>query len=115
MPLFRIATNQSFHQNQRREIVSRASAQLAAWVEKPEAKVMVHLLTDQDLSFGGTFEPAAMVELSSLGLDESQAAELAGPITRLLSELLEISHDRIFIRFISPPRPLWSFDGKVMG
>lgn len=92
-------------------LMKRLSQQAAGMLGKPESYVMVHLEAGAALCFAGSSEPAAYVQLKSLGLPDEQ---IAGFSTRLCSSLqgeLGIDPARIYIEFSAPLRHMWGWNG----
>jgi phenylpyruvate tautomerase PptA (4-oxalocrotonate tautomerase family) len=114
MPQISVITNQPAPQDTV-SLRKQLSSNLAEWLNKPEAYCMVHTQFESGLSFGGTEEPAASVELASLGLSELQPAQLAPIICNFLHRELGIEPSRIYIRFDSPARTHWGWDSKTFG
>jgi len=67
------------------------------------------------LYFSGSQEPAAMVELASIGLTEAQAGSLAGILCELVSTHFHVPQDRIYVRFHDSARAMWGWNGKTFG
>ncbi len=114
MPQISVITNQP-KPTDGASLRKQLSSQLAEWLNKPEAYCMVHTQFDAGLSFGGTEEAAATVELASLGLSEDQPALLSPLICGFLTENLGIDPNRIYIRFDSPARTHWGWNKKTFG
>ena len=68
MPLLEIFTNTVVDNEQ--VIATKASKLVTEILNKPESYVMVRVQTEQSLLFAGSNEPAALVQLKSLGLPE---------------------------------------------
>ncbi|QXD23408.1 hypothetical protein F7C95_15975 [Opitutia bacterium ISCC 51] len=114
MPQISVITNQPKPKDEA-SLRKQLSSQLAEWLNKPESYCMVHTQFDAGLSFGGTEEPAATVELASLGLSEDQPAQLTPLICDFLLQQLNIEATRVYIRFDSPARTHWGWDKKTFG
>lgn len=116
MPLMRITTNQALSTSEeRREFQAAASTKTAEILGKPERYVMVGLETGRDLLFAGSDEPAAFVELASLGLPEDQTGGLSGEICTFLQDRLGVPPDRIYIHFQNVERHMWGLNGTTFG
>lgn len=94
-------------------LLARLSQQTAHLVGKPESYVMVHLDAGAGLLFAGSREPAAYVQLKSLGLPESKTAEFSAALCGLLHDELNLDAARIYIEFSSPERHMWGWDGAT--
>ncbi len=111
MPLLELSTNTSI--NDAQGIAKRASELTADILGKPESYVMVKIMPEQNLIFAGSDEPAAHVKLKSLGLPESETAELSAKICNFINAELGINSARIYIEFSSPERHMWGWDGRT--
>ena len=65
------------------------------------------------MTFGGTPEPCAYCELSSLGLESIIHSILAKTLSEFFARNLELEPDRIYIRFEAPPRTHFAWNGKL--
>jgi len=116
MPLLSIQTNQALTTSeQRRNFLGSASGKTAELLGKPERYVMVTLETGQDVLFAGTDEPAALVELASLGLPEDRTGDLSAALCAHLQEWLGIPPDRVYIHFRNVERHMWGTNGTTFG
>ena len=81
------------------DLIRQLSAKVAQLLSKPEQYVAVHVQAGQRLSFGGTHEPAALIELVSIGLPSDQTATISNALMSLLEDNLHIKADRMFLKF----------------
>lgn len=72
MPYFRIQTNIEMDAPKKTLLLKKASALGTAILEKPETYMMVQIEVQVPLIFGKTSEPAAYVELKSIGLQKEK-------------------------------------------
>lgn len=107
MPLLIIKTNCNI--NDKISIATDASKQVAKILAKPESYVMVNIEDKQTLVFAGNDQPAAYLELKSLGLPESQTAEISSSLCSFLNENLGIDSARIYIEFSNAERHMWGW------
>lgn len=113
MPLLTLHTNVSIAD---RDITCfRLSSELSRLLDKPESYVMVMIEDEQTMSFAGTSEPLAMLNVKSLGLPEDQTAAFSRTLCTLVANELSIRTDRIYIEFHSPQRHMWGWKGKTFG
>jgi len=110
MPTLRILTNVAVVPDARQALLARASSALAEMLGKPESYVMVVLEEGRDIVFGGSFGPAAYLELKSLGLPEDRTPDFSRVLCELMSELLAVPPGRVYIEFASPPRHLFGWN-----
>lgn len=113
MPLLTITTNQSVEDPD--ELCRLMSRAVASMLGKPESYVMVTLQADQAMSFAGSTDPTAMLELKSLGLPESETQEYSSSLCSLIHEHVKVPANRIYIEFSSPDRHMWGWDNKTFG
>jgi len=113
MPLIVLATNQQITDKPSLCLdLSRATADLLG---KPESYVMAMIQDAQTLSFAGNDQPAAYVQLKSLGLTEDKTSDYSEKLCALISGLTNIPSERIYIEFSSPPRHFWGWDSRTFG
>ncbi len=111
MPLLELSTNTSI--GDAKNLAKQASKLTAEILGKPESYVMVKIMPEQNLIFAGSDEPAAHVKLKSIGLPETNTAELSAKICDFISTELSINSARIYIEFSSPQRHMWGWDGRT--
>jgi phenylpyruvate tautomerase len=111
MPYLRVETNVELQAERRKALLSLLSTRLAETLGKPEAYMMVQLSSGVDLAFAGSLEPAAYVELKSIGLAETQ--QLSRFICGLLQSELGVSPQRIYIEFIDIPPKYWGWNNST--
>lgn len=110
MPTLRLLTNVQVPAEERTGFLARTSRTLAELLGKPESYVMVVLEDRRDMVFAGTPEPAAYLELKSLGLPESETAGYSRALCDLLAEALGIPAERVYIEFTAPQRHLFGWN-----
>ncbi len=110
MPTLRLLTNVEIAAESRRAVLAELSKRVAELLGKPESYVMVILEPGRELLFAGSAEPAAYLELKSLGLAETQTAELSRQLGDWLEARLAIPAQRVYIEFASPPRQLFGWN-----
>lgn len=94
MPTLQLATNIP-KEKVTVEILTSLSKVLAESLGKPEQYVMVHIVPDQLMTFGGSTEPCAVGSLTSigkLGVEENKA--YAAKIYEFVEKNLGIAGDR---------------------
>jgi phenylpyruvate tautomerase PptA (4-oxalocrotonate tautomerase family) len=69
----------------------------------------------QRLAFAGSEEPAAFLELRSIGLPDAKRGSLCTELTDLIAEFCGIARDRIFLVMVDVDAKLWGHDGKTFG
>lgn len=111
MPLLKIQTNQDIAQQQVEQLLTSASQLVARELGKPENYVMVAIEPTIPMSFAGNTEPAAYLELKSIGLPESKTSELSSALCSLIEQSTNIKKDRVYIEFADAPRAMWGWNG----
>ncbi|MCZ6675354.1 MAG: phenylpyruvate tautomerase MIF-related protein [Verrucomicrobia bacterium] len=115
MPQITLITNLEYSPNEQVAFRKQLSAKLAQWLNKPEAFCMVVANFGSGVAFAGTDDPAATIEISSLGLPEESLSELTQDICTFMNTSLQIDPARLYVRFFSPPRTHWGWNGKTFG
>jgi phenylpyruvate tautomerase len=110
MPYLMIQTNRTVTPDQREPLLTEASRLLANELGKPESYVMVSLSSDVPMLFAGTGEPAAYVELKSIGLPAGQLKSLSRAICSLLEQRLGVSPARVYIEFTDIKGSHWGWN-----
>ena len=113
MPYFKIETNRQIEETVRHTLLKTTSAFMAELIGKPESYVMVQIVPDAPLIFGGESDPAAFVQLKSIGLPEDRCGELSEKICSFLDQEFKIPKDRVFIEFKDVQRNLFGWNGKT--
>lgn len=108
MPLLEITTNRKIDNCV--QLAERASSLAAEILGKPESYVMVKIQPDQTLLFAASNEPAAHVQLKSLGMPENRTADFSAKLCAFIHKELAIDSARIYIEFSSPQRHMWGWD-----
>ncbi|CAF0802694.1 unnamed protein product [Rotaria sordida] len=98
MPVLAVQTNVADNEITN-DFLKQLSAKVAQVLSKPEGYVAVHISSGQKLFFGGTNDPAAVMELTSIGLSTNQTAKISNEIMSLFEEKLNISADRMYLKF----------------
>ncbi|SKA75812.1 phenylpyruvate tautomerase MIF-related protein [Desulfobaculum bizertense] len=111
MPLMRVETNLELTAEQEKEKNAIFSTAVAEMLQKEEKWVMSLVESGRTLSFGGSVEPAAFVELKSIGLRETSCAPLSAQICALLHRELNIPADRVYIEFKDAERGFFGWNG----
>ena len=97
MPVFVVNTNVK---NVPAEFKKLATDIVAKSLGKPVSYVAVHVNAGQDLSFGGTDEPAALCDLTSIGaLSVESNKKHSKALMDLLEQQLKVKSSRVYISF----------------
>ena len=111
MPLLRIETNVSLDAANAEALVARASQAVARELGKPERYVMVAVRPDTPMLMAGTAEPAAFLDLRSIGLPDSRTEALSGAMCDLIEDEIGVPPDRVYINFTDVARAHWGWNG----
>jgi phenylpyruvate tautomerase len=76
---------------------------------------MASFTAGQPLILAGTAEPAAYLELKSIGLPEAKRDSLCAGLTDSVSGFCGIAKDRVFLVMADVSASLWGYDGKTIG
>ena len=113
MPLLKIQTNIRLEQDAKPAVLKQLSETVASELSKPERYVMVTIETDVAMLFAGSNQPAAYLELKSLGFPEEKSTELSKVLCDAITQTLPISSDRIYIEFSAPARHMWGWNNAT--
>ena len=94
-------------------LLKQVSSVVSEALGKPEGYVMIRISDHESMSFAGTTEPLAYVELKSLGLEIDQTTSLSETICSFISENLNIEPARIYIEFASPEREMFGWNSST--
>ena len=112
MPYLSITTNALLAPETESALTAASSKILATELGKPEAYVMVSVQPAPALRFGGTDDPAAFLDLRSIGLPKN-LNPLASALTALLGEHGQVPAGRVFITFADLPPARWAHGGST--
>ncbi len=99
MPLLKLETTISVSEQQRQQLLTSLSKVVAEAIGKPEQYVMVTIGAAAILMSGKSGD-AALVDIRSIGgLTRDVNRGLSRSICKLLSEILGISSDRVYLNF----------------
>jgi phenylpyruvate tautomerase PptA (4-oxalocrotonate tautomerase family) len=113
MPMLSLSTNITLEPEAAQTLLRDVSAHVAQLLGKPESYVMVRLQPGLMMSFAGDDTPCAFAELDSLGLPEQRTADFSAQLCEFIGQRTGIAHDRIYIRFSSPQRHMWGWQGRT--
>lgn len=109
MPVLNLHTNITIADKE--SLLKQASSLIAEELGKPEGYVMISISDREAMSFAGTTDPLAYVELKSIGLESARSASLSETICTFIAENLAIEPARIYIEFASPERKMFGWNG----
>lgn len=109
MPYIKVQTNQKVDKED--EILKKLSAEMAEKIGKPESYIMTALETDTKMTFAGSTEKTAFIQIKSIGLKKSMTEELSHFICEFLENELGIEQNRVYIEFKDAPGKMWGWNG----
>ena len=115
MPLIRIETNEEVSDQGRETILNLMTELVVRQLNKPREYVQIALTEKCAMAFGGTTEPAAFVEVRSLGLPDGTPKAISAEVCQILEENLRIQPNRVFINFFDMPKTHWGWNGDTFG
>lgn len=115
MPLIRIETNEEVSDQGREDVLNLMTELVVRQLNKPREYVQILLVEKCAMAFGGTTEPAAFVEIRSLGLPDRKPKAISGEVCQILRENLGIEPARVFINFFDMPKAHWGWNGETFG
>jgi len=110
MPYLKINTNIDIDKDNTVTIVNEASAEISKLFGKPENYIMIELNSSLNMSFAGTSDPLAYLELKSIGLPTEATAILSASLCSFITSHLKIDPARIYIEFADAERHLWGWN-----
>lgn len=100
MPCLNISTNVSQEVVDTSSVLSEATSTISNILGKPQTYVMIVLKGSVPLSFGGTEQPAAFGELTSIGgLNSDINKKLSAAISTILETKLLVPKSRFYLKF----------------
>ena len=111
MPLLKIETNIKIEN--RYDILKKLSGLTASLTAKPEKWVMVSLIHNPDMLFGGKSDPLVYVEFKSIGLPEQKTAEISSGLMEFLKKEISVLPERIYIEFSNARPEMWGWNNNT--
>jgi len=112
MPYLSIHTNANLVDERQSELLAAAARIASSQLSKPEEYMMVSITPVQRLIFGGNEDPAAFLELRSVGVPDGKRDSLCGELTDLIASKCGIAKHRIYVVLINIEAKLWAQKGK---
>ena len=94
-------------------LLQQLSLLLAEQTGKPEAYVMTLLETGVPMTFAGSSEPCAYVEIKSIGALKPQA--MTSAFCELIESRTGIGANRIYVAFEDVNASSWGWNGNTFG
>jgi phenylpyruvate tautomerase len=115
MPFLSIETNAEISPESADRLLSAASRAVAAGTGKPERYVLVKIEGGKPLLFSGSDDPAAFLEVKSIGFPSAGVKELTRSLCEVVTEHLGVPGSRIYIVFEDVKGAMWGHDGETFG
>ncbi|MBN2351335.1 MAG: ABC transporter substrate-binding protein [Spirochaetales bacterium] len=116
MPLAKVAVSAAVDETKKKDVLKRLSLSIAEKIGKPEKYVQTIFEANVPMTFAGTFEPAASLEIKSIGgLSPSVCKGLSEACCGLLQKELGIPEERIYIVFSDIEASSWGWNGTTFG
>ena len=112
MPLITVKTS-GIHIENETKFLNQISNELANLTGKPQSYVMVILEPNCKIIFAGEIKPACFIEVKSIGAINPPL--MTESFSRIVSDLLKIPMNRIYIAFEDVKASQWGFNGKTFG
>ena len=115
MPLLRAHLSKAIDDATRAELLAKLSQMAATALGKPESYMMVMLRDEVPMLMAGSADPAAWVEVRSVGtINPEQAKKLSVAITEAITGV-GIQPKRIYSNFQGVPGAMWGYGGDTFG
>ena len=111
MPYLKIQSNTEI--SDKKIIIDEMTELIKEILGKPDRFIMIAVENKIEMSFAGSDEPTAFVELKSIDLPGNKTAVLSDRICWLLNHQLGIPADRVYIEFSDAPRNMFGWDGAT--
>lgn len=115
MPLVQLKTNVALEPDRARSLARKLGATAARTLGKPEAYVMAAVEAGQAMAFGGKSDPAALVQVLSLGLDAGACGGLVRDVSALVLAELSIPSERVFVACHGHDPAMFGWKGQTFG
>ncbi len=111
MPFINVKTNTAVTAEKAEEIKAKLGLAITAVPGKSEGWLMIAVEDNEKMYFRGTDEPCAMTQVQLYGkASENALGVLTSHITGILTDVLGISSDRIYVSYMSTAD--WGWNGS---
>jgi phenylpyruvate tautomerase len=115
MPLLKLETTVTLPDNQRQQLLASLSKIVAETIGKPEQYVMV-TIGPATILMSGKPGNAAFVDVRSIGgLNTDVNGQLSQKVCALLTQLLGLPPNRIYLNFSELEAGNWGWNGNTFG
>ena len=110
MPFIKVITNQNLGTDTQTEIRKSLGQAIRLIPGKSETWLMVEIEEAKNLSFQGTGDPCAMVEIKLYGRsDKKNYDNLTAKVTSIVSKAADVDEDRVYVEY--EETPYWGMGG----
>lgn len=113
MPLIKIQTSVAAPPDASAMLLAVA-ADVATILGKSPNKMMTVLEPNVSMTYAGTTEPTAFVEVKSVGQMGDKASPICAAICEHLSRSLRVAPDHVYIELADTTAPMWGWNGKTL-
>jgi len=108
MPYIRIETSQSMDETKIAQVLKETSSFMSGLLGKPEKVMMVSVVGNTPMVFGGGNQPSVYMEIKSIGLTADKCNGYSRAICDFIQSALQVPPERTYIDFAA-------IDGKMFG
>ena len=111
MPMIKVETTVSLSE-EKRDILKAELGKAISIMGKPESYLMINLVDNQDLYFGGNkLDKGAYVEVKALGnIEAGQSDKMTAKVCEILNTQLGISGDAVYVAYFGTSN--WGWNGR---
>ena len=111
MPMIKVETTVSLSE-EKRDVLKAELGKAISIMGKPESYLMINLVDNQDLYFGGNkLDKGAFVEVKALGnIDAGQSDKMTAKVCEILNTQLEIPGDAVYVAYFGTSN--WGWNGS---
>ncbi len=116
MPMTRVQLSADLNDDAKAALLDEISSSVASGLGKPESYMMVVVETGVAMRMAASADPAALVEVRSVGtINDVQAKALSATLCGLISERAGVPAGRIYVNFAGVPGGMWGHNGGTFG
>ena len=115
MPMIRVQLSTSVDEGTKTSLMQSLSKAVAGGLGKPESYMMVVLEPETAMLMAAQGDPAALVEIRSVGsISPDQARKLSATVSEIIAST-GISADRIYSNFMGVQGAMWGHGDRTFG
>jgi phenylpyruvate tautomerase PptA (4-oxalocrotonate tautomerase family) len=113
MPMVKAILSVELNNATKQQLYRQLATDIAKTLGKPEKYMMITVKDNQEIFFDGSTEPAAYLEIKSIGqMTASQTKELSKTVCLALKDV-GIAPERVYIEFNDSKAYLWGYNGDT--